>query len=296
MRYSNLSDLNDKKFDAIKAQYDKISNDWRHFNTIIWGIPSVAVAIMTGIIIAAYQPHIDLEGWPRIASLSLGSLLLFALTIETVKKRHHMIAMSFLLKDLQEEEIGLGLDKKFRFPVGISGDIDNYINERVKNLTRGEKPGDLDDRLFKLFRHTYARKYLTWVVFVAAVAVAVLSGYEFVRFFNYETEAYISVIFVLSAICAILMTNGKRKQKQIKLEDGETAILEFIPDKVQQREFTVRDKDKGRKKFEVDMITSSKIDSLLSLGNIKLRVTRHGSGKNVSYDVKPINGENKRQY
>lgn len=90
----------DNNFEVIKAQYDKIANDWRHFNTIIWGIPSVAVAIMTGIIIAAYQPHADLQGWPRIASLSLGSLLLFALTVETVKKRHHMNAMSILLKRL----------------------------------------------------------------------------------------------------------------------------------------------------------------------------------------------------
>lgn len=241
---------------------------------------------MTGIIIAAYQPHIDLEGWPRIASLSLGSLLLFALTIETVKKRHHMNAMSILLKRLQEE--GLKLDPEYRFPVGISKDLDNYIDDWVKDHVE-DKPADLDDRLFKFFRYTYARKYLTWVVFISAIAVALLSGYEFVSFVNYKTEAYIVAICVPLAICTILLINRKRKQKQIILEDGKTAILEFIPAKV--REFTVRDRDKRQKKFEVDDITSRKIDGFLSSGINRLSVTRRGSGKDTFYDIKPADRE-----
>jgi hypothetical protein len=73
-----------KKNKGIKLEYEKLANDWRYFNAIIWGTPTVAVAIVPSIVIAAYG--VGVAGWPRIFSLSLGSLLLFALTIETVKK------------------------------------------------------------------------------------------------------------------------------------------------------------------------------------------------------------------
>lgn len=44
-------------FDSLKTQYDKLSEDWRQSNNILWGIPSVAVSIMVGIIVVAYQPQ-----------------------------------------------------------------------------------------------------------------------------------------------------------------------------------------------------------------------------------------------
>ncbi len=72
---------------TIKTQYDKLAEDWRHINTMIWGVPAVAISIMTGLIFAAYQPQ--LEGWPRIMSLGVGALLLFALTVEVIKKVTH---------------------------------------------------------------------------------------------------------------------------------------------------------------------------------------------------------------
>jgi hypothetical protein len=39
---------------GIKLQFERLANDWRHFNIIIGGIPTVAVAIMASIVIAAY--------------------------------------------------------------------------------------------------------------------------------------------------------------------------------------------------------------------------------------------------
>jgi hypothetical protein len=76
----------DKANDAIKTQYDKLTEDWRYFNNLIWGVPSVAIAIMTGILIGAYS--LSGGSWERIASLGIGSLFLFALTIEVIKKRY----------------------------------------------------------------------------------------------------------------------------------------------------------------------------------------------------------------
>lgn len=72
---------------------------------------------MSGIIFAAYQKNVT--GWVRIAALSLGSFLLFALMTESIKKRQHMEAISYLLKDLQNSESGLKLPDKFNFPVGL---------------------------------------------------------------------------------------------------------------------------------------------------------------------------------
>jgi hypothetical protein len=54
---------------------------------------------MTGIIVVAYQP--GLEGWPRFVSLAVGSIFLFALTLEAVKKRLLMDIISDRLKKLQ---------------------------------------------------------------------------------------------------------------------------------------------------------------------------------------------------
>lgn len=110
----------------LKMQYDKLSEDWRYFNTLLWGIPSVAIAVMTGIIIAAYQK--DIVDWARIGSLGIGSFLLFALVIETVKKRQHMYVISQILKDLQET--GFKLEENFRFPVGLSHDIEKYLSKK----------------------------------------------------------------------------------------------------------------------------------------------------------------------
>ena len=175
--------------DLMKTQYSKLSDDWRHFNTIIWGVPSVAIAIMTGVILVAYNP--DLEGWPRITTLSVGSLFLLALTIELVKKRLHMNAISYLSREIQVE---LGIPKDLRFPLGtksleIEDSINNSINRSVergdaspdyanKDPYAKERPLDYKDPLFKLFQKKYARTYLTYVTFVAAVAVALLSVIE----------------------------------------------------------------------------------------------------------------------
>jgi hypothetical protein len=203
--------------DGIKLQYEKLANDWRHFNTIVWGIPTVAVAIMASIVIAAYG--VGVEGWPRIASLSLGSLLLFALTIETVKKRLHMNAMSLLLKTLQED--GLKLAKEHRFPVGISvgdsDDIKKYFDvweqkQAQKSPEEREKVPDSDDVLFQFFKQVYARKVLTWVVFIAGIVVALLADLEFVLLYYKPYEWYAIMIGIVAPLIIFGVLLFKRKK------------------------------------------------------------------------------------
>jgi hypothetical protein len=178
-RENEKIDYTQEEKDLMKEQYSKLSDDWKHFNNIIWGIPSVAIAIMTGVIVVAYSPGAD--GWPRITTLAVGSLFLFALTIELIKKRLHMNAISYLLNDLQ---VGLGIPKDFTFPLGTtSSEIEDTIERSIKrgeafpNYAK-ERPPDFRDALFRAFQKSYARKYLTYATFVAAVAVAVLTVIE----------------------------------------------------------------------------------------------------------------------
>ena len=139
------------------------------------------MAIMTGVILAAYNP--DLEVWPRVTALGVGSLFLFALTIELVKKRLHMNAISFLLSDLQ---VALGIPKDLVFPLGTkSAEIENTIELSVEKGLEfpdyaKQDPPDFQDTLFRRFQKFYARKYLTYVTFIAAIALALLSVIEIV--------------------------------------------------------------------------------------------------------------------
>jgi hypothetical protein len=52
---NRIDALNNNRIDALKKQYDKLTEDWRYFNNLIWAVPTVAIAIMTGIMIGAYQ-------------------------------------------------------------------------------------------------------------------------------------------------------------------------------------------------------------------------------------------------
>ena len=82
----------------------------------------------------------------------------------------------------------------------------------------------------------------------------------------------------------------------IKLEDGETRILQFNAEKIEpvrtqfgpRISYSVIDpnySDKGLKKFEASKTTSKKIDALLRQGKTLLKVTRKGTGRETEYDV-----------
>ena len=117
-----------------EVQYARLAEDWRHVNNLMWGIPSAAIAIISGVIVAAYQP--DLIGFPRIITLGLGSIFLFALTVEIIKKRLLMNAISarlYLMEDTSE------LDP---FPSGTEGlleEVEKNIEKRnIEKNRRGQ--------------------------------------------------------------------------------------------------------------------------------------------------------------
>ena len=88
----------------------------------------------------------------------------------------------------------------------------------------------------------------------------------------------------------------RAESEYIRLEDGETRILQFYPEKMEpvkgrygtRISYSVIDPnyaDHGLKNFEAGKTTSKKIDSLLRQGKTLLKVTRIGTGRETEYDV-----------
>jgi hypothetical protein len=179
-------DVLDQRKDAIETQYNKLSEDWRQFNNILWGIPTIAVAIMGGIVVAAYQEQ--LAGIPRFVLLVVGSIFLFVLTFEVLKKRLHMLVISDILKKLQASE-GLELPEKLQAPVGLSR-IDSPKSSQP--LPKRDRSTDFESYWKKHSEHynkeewlfewnlkhrtIHAPRFLGLVIFLAAFAVAFLAA------------------------------------------------------------------------------------------------------------------------
>jgi hypothetical protein len=244
--------------EVTKIQYNKLSNDWTSFNNLIWAVPSVAVAIMSGMLVAAYHPEFD--DWPqvRIVILTLGSLFLFASTIEVVKKRFHMNAISLLLMDLQ---VKLGLKEQFRFPLGISGDVNKYLKKR---LVDKKELADNKDPVFKFFEIAYARQYLMYVILTAAISMALLAEWEFIILGKYDIWFYvIGIVVGIGAIAATVYNyvHGKIKPK---LEvSAKVAKRDLSPGNEQTIVITVKDEKSNKAVVGAQIACSFKLGKLV---------------------------------
>lgn len=90
----------------------------------------------------------------------------------------------------------------------------------------------------------------------------------------------------------------RAESQYVKLEDGETRILQFNPERMKQVEgqyglriqYMVIDPnyaDRGEKKFEAGKQTSKDIDAQLRQGNRVLKIRRLGEGTDTKYSVSP---------
>jgi hypothetical protein len=89
----------------------------------------------------------------------------------------------------------------------------------------------------------------------------------------------------------------KEQSEYVKLDDGETRILRFNPEKIKHVEgqygtriqYTVIDPNypDKEKKFEQGKTTSKEIDKYLKQGHLVLKVQRIGGGKDTKYIVQP---------
>ena len=193
-----MTDISDKE------QYDRLSQDWRQIHNVIWGIPAVAISIITGVIIAAY----NVQGWPRILVLGLGSIFLFSMTVEIVKKRLTMDAMSARMQRI--ERIGKSQLSYGEFPsktidLVIEQDkltmekreAEMRVNDEAKASKNREGTTDLPYIMFKL---SHARTSLTYVLFAAAILASALTYWEYLKYVDYEWWMNLLGIFTVIVI------------------------------------------------------------------------------------------------
>ena len=148
----------------VDIQYNRFAEDWRHVNTIIWQLPSIAISIMGGIIAVAYH---FLEGWPRIMLLSTGSLFMFVLTI-VVARQIDFANTRFRFLQYLEYKYHATI-----FPTGLHDDLDK-IDEKLedmplKELTFNPYGGD---RMFKFLSKQSSRKWLMYSILILAIVLA----------------------------------------------------------------------------------------------------------------------------
>jgi len=160
----------DEKFNAMLAQYNRFAEDWRHISSLIWQIPSTAIAIMTGIIGVSFQ---FLDDLPRILLLGAGAFFLFALCIALAKHRLFHESRSVFIRDLEREF------HVTQFPTE-GKQTKNYLKEKSTHapaLSSDERLGE-NFTNFPLYNWLSSRRAAIWlliVIFIAFVILAILS-------------------------------------------------------------------------------------------------------------------------
>lgn len=127
---------------------------------------------------------------------------LFALTVEVVKKRLLMNAISARLQFLER-------GPKIEFP-SSTDDLIDYVDQNVKDNL------DKKDPVYNLFLWSYARQYLAMVIFVAAILVSLLAEWEFIKDFPYEEWAHVIGIAPITLISIIIAVWRYRKSQEWK--------------------------------------------------------------------------------
>jgi hypothetical protein len=142
--------------EAAYRQYERCAEDWRLHQNLIWQIPSVAIAIIGGILTVSYS---FLNGIPRAILLGIGSVLIFALTTALAKHRLGAQARSQFLLDLETETFRVK-----QIPT-TTKDIKEYLKDR---------PLTDDHRLFRFLIKRSSEIWLLRVMFGIFIAMSIL--------------------------------------------------------------------------------------------------------------------------
>jgi hypothetical protein len=101
---------------------------------------------------------------------------------------------------------------------GLLKEVKEYYEENQKTPAyKDAKNPDDSDPVYRLFKWSYARQHLGYVVFVAAIIVSILTYWEFIRYLGYTGWAYIAGIIpvvVVSGFFAWFRYKIYRKEKR----------------------------------------------------------------------------------
>lgn len=147
--------------DFYLIQYNRAAEDWRHISSLIWQIPTVAVAITSAIFGISFQ---FLDGIPRSILLFLGSLFLFTLSIALAKYRLFHDSRTTWLQYLEKEF------KITQMPV-TTEETKTYLKN--KNITK--------NNLYNLLYKGTSAIWLLYVIFISSLMLAGLGIYSIVQ-------------------------------------------------------------------------------------------------------------------
>ncbi len=140
------------------AQYNQCSEDWRQYNSTIWQIPSVAIAIASAILAVAYQNIQELL--PRTVILFFGGLMLLTLTIALIK---HVLLFNQRTEFLSETEKDWVISNKIKTTI-------KRRTEEIPNLS--------------WFQKRKAHKWLLGVMIITTLCLFCLTFYNLFLLFG----------------------------------------------------------------------------------------------------------------
>jgi hypothetical protein len=163
-------DVNNEPNEARIKQYERLTEDWRFHHKLIWEIPTVAVAIMAGILTVSYT---QLQSAPaaRVILLFVSGVLLFGLTVAVIK---HRFSADYRTAYIIQTEQDLGMPV---LPLETKQIRDKMVKEG-KPYTNNWLSRFIIDRRIS------AEVFLIGLTFFAAVLMIALAGYEIAAAFG----------------------------------------------------------------------------------------------------------------
>jgi hypothetical protein len=162
-----------------RDRYNRYSEDWRFHHRLIWEIPSVASAILIGILTVSYF-YLDLI--PRAIALLVGAALILALAHSVRKHRFGADLRTNFLYDIS----GKDMDRQIRSAEGLE-----YLKKNEEEEYTKKKQWDSKSKLQKLSfwdrPKKYKKRYLIKIsaevnligfMFFAAILISALCLYE----------------------------------------------------------------------------------------------------------------------
>jgi hypothetical protein len=153
--------IKEKNFENIRVVYEQYSENWRHYDDLIWQVQSIAVALNGFLITQVFGESLTKAAEIRAILMFVASFFTFILWIALIKHILHQGAQSHNIRELREQ---LGVKTKW-FIFSHSKSKDKRRNKEIEKeiekdieLAIGPTP--------KLIKLVAGQKAHQWLIFV----------------------------------------------------------------------------------------------------------------------------------
>jgi hypothetical protein len=127
----------------IQIEYEQISRDWRHRDSMLWQALTVSIALTGAVVVAGFTK--EMNSISRIILFALGSILNWILLLKISKDHHYRLGsdeyLSKLFEKLDGEELLKEIKSKHKicFPSDYDLRIHDPTEEYLKNIKNCKK-------------------------------------------------------------------------------------------------------------------------------------------------------------